>query len=243
MVGAYIFKVQESANGSTWSDVVVYNTANPIPNNAPAQYTNSLLANSRYVQFIYTTKATGNVGLDGVHVKGPDVPSITFNPPGTTNAPVSNEFTMAVTITPSGSGLKSWSMTPTYSGAASLSAGTFRFTPAAADQNKTFTLSVVASNAIGSVTNTAQIKVTPYTPPVPVITFSPPPPYEIMATTTQKIGIGVTPAGSGIQSWSLQPAYTCSATCTPPAVRGTIIGATARSATRPKAVAMPPTPL
>lgn len=212
--GAYIFKVRESANGSTWSDVVVYNTANPIPNNAPAQYTNSLLANSRYVQFIYTTKATGNVGLDGVHVKGPDVPSITFNPPGTTNAPVSNEFTMAVTITPSGSGLKSWSMTPTYSGAASLSAGTFRFTPAAADQNKTFTLSVVASNAIGSVTNTAQIKVTPYTPPVPVITFSPPPPYEIMATTTQKIGIGVTPAGSGIQSWSLQPAYTGSATLT-----------------------------
>jgi hypothetical protein len=35
-----------------------------------------------------------------------------------------------------------------------------------------------------------------------------------MATTTQKIGIGVTPAGSGIQSWSLQPAYTGSATLT-----------------------------
>ena len=54
----------------------------------------------------------------------------------------------------------------------------------------------------------------PYTPPVPVITFSPPPPYEIMATTTQKIGIGVTPAGSGIRSWSLQPAYSGPATLT-----------------------------
>ena len=211
--GDYVFKVQESANGSTWTDVATYNTANPISGTA-APYTNSLSANSRYVQFIYVTKSDGNVGIDGVLIQGPGVPAVTFNPPGTTNAPVSNEFTMAVTITPPGSGLKSWNMTPAYSGAASLSAGTFRFTPAAADQNKTFTLSVVASNAIGSVTNAAQIKVTPYTPPVPVITFSPPPPYEIMATTTQKIGIGVTPAGSGIRSWSLQPAYSGPATLT-----------------------------
>jgi len=211
--GDYVFKVQESANGSTWTDVATYNTANPISGTA-APYTNSLSANSRYVQFIYVTKSAGNVGIDGVLIQGPALPNITFNPSGTTNAPVSNEFTMAVTITPPGSGLKSWSMTPTYSGAANLSAGTFRFTPAAADQNKTFMLSVVASNALGSVTNAAQIKVTPYVAPVPVITFSPPPPYEIMATTTQKIGIGVTPAGSGIQSWSLQPAYTGSATLT-----------------------------
>ena len=211
--GDYVFKVQESANGSTWSDVVVYNPANPISGTA-VPYTNSLSANSRYVQFIYVTKVTGNVGIDGVLIQGPALPNITFNPSGTTNAPVSNEFTMAVTITPPGSGLKSWSMTPTYSGAANLSAGTFRFTPAAADQNKTFMVSVVASNALGSVTNAAQIKVTPYTPPVPVITFSPPPPYEIMATTTQKIGIGVTPAGSGIRSWSLQPAYSGPATLT-----------------------------
>ena len=211
--GDYVFKVQESANGSTWTDVATYNTANPISGTA-APYTNSLSANSRYVQFIYATKSPGNVGIDGVLIQGPGVPAVTFNPPGTTNAPVSNEFTMAVTITPPGSGLKSWNMTPAYSGAASLSAGTFRFTPAAADQNKTFTLSVVASNAIGSVTNVAQIKVTPYTPPVSVITFSPPPPYEIMATTTQKIGIGVTPAGSGIRSWSLQPAYSGPATLT-----------------------------
>ena len=203
--GEYSYKVQESVNGSTWTDVVVFNTGNPLNNSAAVAYTNSLLSASRYVRFIYVTKAGGNVGLDGVRVAGPGVPSVSFNPAGTTNAPVSNLFTMAVSISPAGAGMQSWSMTPAYAGPASLTNGSFSFTPAAGDNSKTFTVSVIATNSIGTTTGTATIAVTPYVAPVPVITFSPTGTYSIMATYTQKLGIGVSPAGSGIQSWTFLP--------------------------------------
>ncbi|MGD9782325.1 MAG: discoidin domain-containing protein [Kiritimatiellia bacterium] len=211
--GEYSYKVQESANGSTWTDVASYGSANPINNSTPVQYTNNLLSASRYVQFIYVTKAVGNVGLDGVTIAGPGVPSVSFNPNGTTNAPVSNLFTMAVSISPSGAGMQSWNMAPAYSGPASLSGGTFSFTPASVDNGKTFTVSVIATNSIGTTTGTATVVVTPYVPPSPVISFFPAAPYNIMATYTQKLGIGVVPAGSGIQSWTLLPSnYAGSAT-------------------------------
>lgn len=211
--GEYTYKIQESVNGSTWTDVVVYNSGNPIQNGSAAKKTNNLTSTSRYVQFLYVTKAVGNVGLDGVTIAGPGAPLVSFNPNGTTNAPVSNLFTMAVSISPSGAGMQSWSMAPAYSGPASLSGGTFSFTPASADNGKTFTVSVVATNSIGTTTGTATVVVTPYVPPSPVISFYPAAPYNIMATYTQKLGIGVTPAGSGIQGWTLLPSnYAGSAT-------------------------------
>ena len=212
--GEYVFKVQESANGSAWTDVVTYNSSNPLPNNPPLSVTNNLKAASRYVRFIFVTKATGNVGLDGVLVSGPAPPTITFTPNGTNSAPVSNQFSMAVAITPGGAGLKSWSMVPAYTGPATLLNGLFTFTPAAADNGKTFTLTVVASNVVGTVTNTANITASAYVPPVPAINFSPAAPYSVMATQTQKLGLAVSPAGSGIASWTLTPAYAGTATLT-----------------------------
>ena len=203
--GEYTMKVQESSDGSNWTDVAVFNSSNQIPNSPAKSYTNDLLTASRYVQFIYVNKASGNVGVDGVRIAGPGVPSVSFTPNGTTNAPVSNLFTMAVSISPAGSGQKSWGMTPAYSGPASLAGGTFSFTPAVADNGKTFTVSVVATNSIGTTTGTATIAVTPYVAPVPKISFSPAAPYSIMATYTQKLGIGVSPAGSGISGWTLLP--------------------------------------
>jgi hypothetical protein len=202
----YSFNMQESVAGSTWTDVAIFaNTGTVLPTTETV-YTNNLSSASRYVRFIYITKANGiNVGLDGVSIAGPGIPSITFNPSGTTNAPVSNTFTMAVSVTPSGSGIQSWSMAPTNVGPASLTNGTFSFTPAASDNSKTFTVSVIATNSIGTTTGTATIAVTAYAPPVPVITFSPVAPYSIMATQTQKLGIAIAPAGSGIQSWTLFP--------------------------------------
>lgn len=143
---------------------------------------------------------TGTIGSSG-----PVPPSVTFNPNGTTNAPVSNEFTMAVSITPAGAGMQSWNMLPAYSGPASLTGGNFSFTPYSADNGKTFTVSVIATNSVGTSTGTASIVVKPYVPPVPVITFSPTGTYSIMATYTQKLGIGLAPAGSGISSWTLLP--------------------------------------
>ena len=211
--GEYIYKVQESVDGSTWTDVVVYNGGNPIQNSSPVKKTNNLASTSRHVQFLYVTKAVGNVGLDGVTISGPGVPSVSFNPNGTTNAPVSNLFTMAVSISPSGAGMQSWNMLPAYAGPASLTGGSFSFTPAAADNGKTFTVSVVATNSIGTTTGTASVVVTPYVVPVPVVAFSPAGPYNIMATYTQKLGIGIAPAGSGLQSWTLLPSnYAGSAT-------------------------------
>ena len=202
--GAYTFKVQESANGSTWTDVATYDNANPISGSITA-VTNYLQSSSRHVQFIYVTKATGNVGLDGVAIAGPGVPSVSFNPNGAASAPVSNAFSMAVSILPPGAGMQSWNMTPAYAGPANLSGGNFTFTPDSADNGKTFAVRVVATNSVGATTGTASIAVTPYVAPVPVITFSPAAPYSIMATHTQKLGIGVTPAGTEILSWDLQP--------------------------------------
>ncbi len=212
LTGAYVYKVQESANGSTWTDVVTYtDPGNLLNNSAPVQYTNFLLSASRYVKFLYVTKVGGNVGLDGVEIVGPGVPAVTFDPSGGQSIPVSNLLTLAVTILPSGSGMQSWSLLPAYSGSASLVGGSFQFTPAAADSGGNFTLRVIATNSIGTSTGTVAIAVTAYVPPVPIVTFSPDEPYSIMATETQKLGVGVAPAGSGIQSWTLLPAYAGSA--------------------------------
>ena len=203
--GAYVFSLQESVNGSTWTNVKTYTSTNNIIPTTPAGFTNGLSSSSRYVRFLYVTKVGGNVGIDGVTIAGPGVPSVSFSPNGTTNAPVSNVFTMAVSILPSGAGLKSWSMAPAYSGSASLTGGTFSFTPASVDNGKTFTVSVVATNSVGTTTGTTTIAVTPYVAPVPKISFSPAAPYSIMATYTQKLGVGVSPAGSGISGWTLLP--------------------------------------
>ncbi len=209
----YSFNVQESVTGATWTDVAVFsNTGTVLPTTETA-YTNNLSSASRYVRFIYLVKASGiNVGLDGVSITGPGIPSIAFNPSGSQSVPVSNTLVLAVSVTPSGSGISSWSLLSGYAGASSLSGGTFQMTPVAADANKSFTLTVVATNSIGTSTGAVSISVTPYTPPVPVIAFSPAGPYSIMATSTQRLGIGVTPSGSGIQGWTLLPSnYTGSA--------------------------------
>ena len=202
--GTSIFKILESANGSTWTDVETYDSGNPVPSSA-TQYEHDLAASSRYVKFLYVTKVSGNVGLDGILIEGPGAPTITFDPSGDQSVPVSNLLSLAVAIAPAGSGMKSWNLTPAFSGATNLAGGTFSFTPASGDNGKTFTLTVVATNAIGTTTGTVAIAVTAYEPPVPVITFSPIGPYSIMATYTQKIGLAVSPAGSGITGWTLLP--------------------------------------
>jgi len=148
-----------------------------------------------------------------VGTAGPVLPVVSFNPSGNQSIPVSNLLELAVSVSPPGSGMSGWSLTPTYSGAASLTGGLFSFTPASGDSGKTFSLKVVATNTVGNTTGTTSIAVTPYVAPVPVITFNPAGPYGIMATQTQKVGIAVTPAGSGIASWTLLPSnYLGSAT-------------------------------
>ncbi len=59
------FKVQESPDGTTWSDVMAYTT---ISGSSCINESKSLLSTSRYVQFIYVTKTSGNVDIDDVGI-------------------------------------------------------------------------------------------------------------------------------------------------------------------------------
>ena len=64
--GAYVFKVEESTNGTDWTDVAVFNGSG-IPA-ASELKTNALQAASRHVRFQYVTKVSGNVGVDGISI-------------------------------------------------------------------------------------------------------------------------------------------------------------------------------
>ncbi len=66
LAGAYVFKVQESTNGTNWTDAAAYNGSG-IPAAAELR-TNALQAASRYVRLVYVTKVAGNIGLDGVAI-------------------------------------------------------------------------------------------------------------------------------------------------------------------------------
>ena len=59
------FRVEESANGTTWTTVGTAYTTLPT---TYTTYTNSLLGTSRYVRFNFVTHTTGNVGLDNVNI-------------------------------------------------------------------------------------------------------------------------------------------------------------------------------
>ena len=68
-----VFKIRESANGSTWTDVTVYDSGNPVPGSA-TQYEDDLLSSTRYVQLIYITKDTETWDLTVFLLKAPDCP-------------------------------------------------------------------------------------------------------------------------------------------------------------------------
>ncbi len=76
------FRVQESSDGSTWTDVSVYAT---ISGASCIVETKTLLSTTRYVQFIYVTKTTGNVDIDDVSITA-GTACATPNPTGTITA-------------------------------------------------------------------------------------------------------------------------------------------------------------
>lgn len=92
------------------------------------------------------------------------VPIVTFNPASGVSVHVSNALNVAVSAKPVGSGIHQWSVAPAPVGTTSLVGGTFQFTPAAADEDGVFVLSVVATNAYGTSTGTLAIAVTEYLP-------------------------------------------------------------------------------
>ena len=203
--GTSTFKVQESTNGSTWTDVYTFNDTNPVPTTA-TQYEHFLLPGSRYVRLYYANKVSGNVGIDGVQIDGLSAPTVTFTPSDAQSAPVSNILSIALSVTPPGSGVQSWGWSPTnFAGHAVLTNGVFEVTPASNDLGNAYFLTVVATNSMGSSTGSIEIVVTAYQPPMPWVIFSPAEPYRVMASETQRLGIAVRPEGSGIQGWTLTP--------------------------------------
>ncbi|MCF8424970.1 MAG: endonuclease [Bacteroidia bacterium] len=61
------FKLQESVNGTTWTDLTVF--ANTISSTAYTNYTVTPNSSSRYLKWILTTKVSGNnVGLDEINI-------------------------------------------------------------------------------------------------------------------------------------------------------------------------------
>ena len=92
-------------------------------------------------------------------------PVVTFNPASGVSVHVSNTLNVAVSALPLGSGVQKWSVAPPPAGTTSLVGGTFQFTPAAADEDVAFALSVVATNSYGVTTGTLAIAVTEYLPP------------------------------------------------------------------------------
>ena len=97
-----------------------------------------------------------------VDISGP--PAVTIS--GLSSVAVSNTLSLLVSALPFGSTVTSCAFTARPAGATSwdAAAGTFSFTPAAADFGKTFTLRAVASNAYGTTTNTHAVAVTEYVP-------------------------------------------------------------------------------
>jgi endonuclease I len=59
------FKVQESANGTTWTDMRTI-TASPGASGAYVTYTDNPNSASRFVRFNYVNKSAGNIGVDNV---------------------------------------------------------------------------------------------------------------------------------------------------------------------------------
>lgn len=66
--GAYVFKVEESADSTNWTDAAAYEGAGITGSAVP--HTNALQDSSRYLRFHYVTKAAGNVGVDGITING-----------------------------------------------------------------------------------------------------------------------------------------------------------------------------
>lgn len=66
--GTGTFDVQESADGVTYSTIKTHNASDISGTTAYATKTVALSGTSRFVKFIYTLKASGNVGLDNVSI-------------------------------------------------------------------------------------------------------------------------------------------------------------------------------
>ncbi|MDR0994042.1 MAG: hypothetical protein LBN38_05710 [Verrucomicrobiota bacterium] len=71
------FKVEESVDGATWTDLRVFSATEVLPSTA-TMFTDTPSASAQYIRFVYTAKGSdgGNVGIDGVTVAGASGPAV-----------------------------------------------------------------------------------------------------------------------------------------------------------------------
>lgn len=68
------FSVQESVDGTAWSDIRTFTTGSPLTSTM-TRYVNTPAATSRYIRFYYTTKEAGsNIAIDSVVLKAAPLP-------------------------------------------------------------------------------------------------------------------------------------------------------------------------
>ena len=89
-----IFKVQESVDGSTWSDITTFSGANAIPaascTTVVSTPTNSL---SRYIRLFYQDKVSGsNLAIDDISIAAPVITSATLQVEQASNAIFSGNY-------------------------------------------------------------------------------------------------------------------------------------------------------
>ena len=141
------FKVQESLDGVTWTDVAVYTS---ITGSTCIGESKTLLSTSRYVQFILITKTAGNVDIDDVNISTP--PTLT---------PTVNSSTTDVTVT-YGTAFTNYTITatqsPTSYTATGLPAGmifnsTSGLISGTSSVVGTYPVSIFATNIIGAGTS------------------------------------------------------------------------------------------
>lgn len=72
--GAYVFNVEESADGSIYTALRTF-SGSGIAASPGGQFTNTPASTSRYIRFRYGTKVTGNVGIDGVSITAASAPA------------------------------------------------------------------------------------------------------------------------------------------------------------------------
>ncbi len=74
--GSYTFRIQESADATTWSNLETFNSSNTISTTCTPK-TYNLNSSTRYVRWYYETKSAGNVRLDEVSISSSCTPPTT----------------------------------------------------------------------------------------------------------------------------------------------------------------------
>ncbi len=131
------FAVLESADGETWTDVAVFASHdNLTPSRQDVGF--ALSEDSRYVQFLYREKGSGNVGIYDVYISaaGEEEPSVTVT--GETTLMLGGTFELALALE-NYTGGYAWAWEPATIGYVDPDTATFWWTPTkAGDTDVTF---------------------------------------------------------------------------------------------------------